>query len=102
MIYDHQTWQAGAGDMIMSRSRNFEKCYDFVSTRAMITEFEQNNYEETPLHGSTILVPVLISSIFSAVVAKKRKNFEKIFVVNRENTACKQQMTTIKLLNKTF
>ena len=39
---------------------------------------------------------------FSAVVAKKRKNFEKMFVLKRANIACRQQMTSVNLLQKHF
>ena len=39
---------------------------------------------------------------FSALVAKKRKNFEKMFVLKRANIACRQQMTSVNLLQKHF
>ena len=39
---------------------------------------------------------------FSAVAAKKQKNFEKIFVLKRANTECRQKMTTAKLLHNHF
>ena len=39
---------------------------------------------------------------FSAAVAKKQKNFEQMFVLKRANIACRQQMTTVNLLQKHF
>ena len=61
--YNHPIWQAGtsigvdwnetnqAGDgvVITSRSRDFERCYNFFSARVMIIKFWQNNYHETPI-----------------------------------------------------
>ena len=39
--------------MLVTPSRQnhmtFERCYNFLSARAMIIKFGQNNYEETPI-----------------------------------------------------
>ena len=37
---------------------------------------------------------------FSAVVGKKWKKLEKLFALKRANIACRQQMTTVTLLQK--
>ena len=39
---------------------------------------------------------------FSAVVAKKQKNVEKIFVLKRANRTCSQPMTAVNLLHRHF
>lgn len=60
MTFDHQIWQAGTSmrvdsmkQFLVTSSRQdyviLKRCYNFLSARAMIIIFEQNNYEETQL-----------------------------------------------------